>query len=584
MVETTPPQRSHRLEGCREGHWRFGGLKIESRFLLWLVITFWTAPCFPPLEAVAGASQAVPRPNILWLSCEDLSPRLGCYGDQTAPTPNIDRLATEGVRFTRAFTATGVCAPCRHTIITGLYPMQSGAQHMRTVSRSSAKPKGLPPEVRKRARERRLYEATPPAGVRCFPEYLRMAGYYCTNNSKQDYQFKAPVTAWDDSSGKAHYRNRAPGQPFFAVFNATVTHESGIHGNGRSPRRVDPASVAVPSFLPDTATVRLDIARHYDNLIALDAWVGEKLAELEAEGLSDSTIVFFFSDHGDGLPRCKRWVYDSGTWVPLIVRYPDGRLSGSVDEGLMSFVDLAPTVLSIAGVKTPDYMRGRVFAGDDTQPPHDYVFMHRDRIDDTSFDTVRSVRGPRFRYVRNYKPQLPYLHPVAYRDRAATMGEVYKARDEGLLTDAQWQWAAPCKPIEEFYDTQADPDNVVNLASDPAHAEELGELRSALEEWTRDIDDPLAQNEMEALRTRVWPPDGKQPSTAPPEAEVTPLEQGSRVTLRCATDGASLGYRTSDSGPWNVYQGAFETEEPEVEVVSHRIGWKPAYETVSLQP
>lgn len=521
------------------------------------------------VASVNVVSAAAPRqPNILWLSCEDLSPRLGCYGDKVAQTPNLDQLAGDGVRYTHAFTATGVCAPCRHTIITGLYPMQSGAQYMRTGSYSSASAKA--------DQIRPLYEATPPAGVRCFTEYLRMAGYYCANNSKEDYQFKAPVMAWDDSSREAHYRNRPKGQPFFAVFNATVTHESGIHGEKlRSPRVTDPADVRVPSFLPDTPVVRDDIARHYDNIAALDKWVGERLAELDAEGLADDTIVFFFSDHGDGLPRHKRWVYDSGTHVPLIVRWPDGRRAGDVEDRLVSFVDLAPTVLSLADRSRPDGLPGKVFCGPDADGERDYVFMHRDRMDDTAHETIRSVRDQRYRYVRNYRPDQPYLLPIAYRDRAATMGEIYRLRDAGELTPPQWQWAAETKPREELYDTVADPDEVMNLIDDPQHAEKLAELRAALDAWIERIDDPLATDEVDVLKTRIWPPDGKQPVTAPPKVEYD--QQRRMVTISCDTPGASLGYRLPGQGVWRVYDRPFRYESiPPMEYVAHRLGWKPA--------
>ena len=538
---------------------------------------------FAAFLLVAASAFADSRPNILWLTAEDLSPRLGCYGDDTVPTPNLDRLASEGVRYTRAFTATGVCAPCRHTVITGLYPQQSGAQYMRTVSRSSATGEIEDPELRRLAMERPLYEATPPAGVRCFTEYLRMAGYYCTNNSKTDYQFKPPVTAWDESSRKAHYSNRAEGQPFFAVFNATVTHESGVHGaKRRSPQVVDPADVTVPSFLPDTPVVRSDIARHYDNLVALDGWVGRMMTELKQEGLLDSTIVFFYSDHGDGLPRHKRWVYDSGTHVPLIVRYPDGEGAGTTDDGLMSFVDLAPTALALAGVDRPGYLSGRVIAGPDREPAPPHVFMHRDRMDDTTLETIRSARDERYRYVRNYRPDRPYLQLVSYRDRAATMGEVYRTRDAGELTPAQWQWSAETKPIEELYDTEADPDEVHNLASDAAHFEKLSELREALETWVDRIDDPLAMDEIEVVKTRVWPPSGEQPTTAEPAVEVTAGPDGPVVTIDCATDGASLGYCTGEKGPWTIYTEPFTTDARELRVVAHRLGWKPTRIEVSL--
>ncbi len=537
----------------------------------------------------AALAQQPKQPNILWLSCEDLSPRLGCYGDNTVPTPNIDRLAKQGIRYTNAFTATGVCAPCRNTIITGLYPMESGAQYMRTGSRSAAIEEMEDEELRERVKQRKLYEATPPAGVRCFTEYLREAGYYCTNNSKQDYQFKAPVTAWDVSSRQAHYKNRAEGQPFFAVFNNTVTHESGIFGDGRSPRVVDPDTVPVPSFLPDTPIVRRDIAWHYDNVAALDKWVGKQLDDLEEAGLADSTIVVFFTDHGSGLPRHKRWVYDSGTHVPLIVRFPDGYGAGTVDDRLMSFVDLAPTTLAMAGLERPNYMRGRVFTGPNADPSPEYVFMHRDRMDDASFETIRAIRDKRYRYIRNYRPELPYLQPVPYRDRAATMGEIYRLKEAGELNENQWHWTATSKPEEELYDLQNDPDEVHNLAADPQHKEKLQELRSALSAWITEINDPLATPEMEVLRTRVWPPEGEQPVTANPEILVTEEavnsagKQQVRVTIKCETDGASIGYRLDGEGAWMIYTEPIDTVAAQIEVQAHRIGWKPAMVTRELQ-
>ena len=273
------------------------------------------------------------RLNILWLTCEDLSPRLGCYGDDTVATPNIDRLAREGVRYTKAFATTGVCGPSRHALITGMYPTSTYALHMRNHARTSALGEIGDPATREFAETRPLYEAVPPPEVHCLTELLRQAGYFCSNNSKQDYQFRAPVTAWDESSKRAHWRRRESGQPFFAVLNATMTHESGIFGEGRSPRRVDPALVPLPPYYPDIPAVRTDLAKHYDNIAALGHWVGDRLAQLEEDGLLGSTIVFFFSDHGDGLPRGKRWIYDSGTRVPLIVRFPDGRGAGTPTSG-----------------------------------------------------------------------------------------------------------------------------------------------------------------------------------------------------------------------------------------------------------
>ncbi|MDE0892853.1 MAG: sulfatase, partial [Planctomycetota bacterium] len=312
-----------------------------------------------PLFSASSSPSVDERPNIVWISVEDMSPWLGCYGDETVPTPNVDRLAARGTRYTKAYANAPVCAPARATLITGCYATAIGAMHMRTGKPSSAALAsnpgaydGIP-----------SYEATPPADVRCFPELLREAGYYCTNASKRDYQFKEPVTVWDASGGKAHWKNRPDKeQPFFAVFNLTMTHESGaFKKNKRRPRVADPAKVSVPPYYPDTPIVREDIARTYDNIAAMDARVGKILGELEAAGHLEDTIIVFFSDHGVGLPRGKRYVYASGTHVPLIVCHPGAK--ASVTEQLVSFVDFAPTTLSLAGIEPPAWMMGHAFDG-----------------------------------------------------------------------------------------------------------------------------------------------------------------------------------------------------------------------------
>ncbi len=521
------------------------------------------------------------RPNIVWITCEDLSPRLGCYGDKTAPTPNIDRLAKEGVRYTRAFATGGVCAPARHALITGMYPTATMAMHMRTGSRSSATKDIKDPVLREKAMSRPLYEAVPPDGVRCFTERLRSAGYYCTNNSKQDYQFKAPPTAWDESSRKAHWRKRPdPNQPFFAVFNFTVTHESGVFGNGRSPKTVDPANVPVPPYYPDTPTVRGDLAKHYDNIAALDKQVGRVMRELREDRLLDSTIVFFFSDHGDGLPRCKRWVYDSGTRVPLVVRWPGGRDAGTTNDRIVSFVDFGPTVLSLAGVEVPAGVHGSPFLGAQAGEPRRYAFMHRDRMDELNLETVRSVRDWRYRYVRNYQPDRPYVKPLAYRDRSVMMQELNRMIEAGELGPDQWQLTAQTKPREELYDCVNDPHNIRNIADDPKHAAKVKELSAALDGWLKLTNDPLDTPETELLKTRVWPPDGKQPTTATPKARVAEVIVSMYrryVVVECDTPGASIGYRFGSKGPWRVYTGPFELKhgiKGKVQVVAHRIGYK----------
>ncbi|MCE9607306.1 MAG: sulfatase [Planctomycetia bacterium] len=413
-----------------------------------------------------------------------MSPDLGCYGDAYARSPNIDRFATEGVRFTHCFSHAGVCAPSRSGIITGMYPCSIGSHNMRSKT-------VLPPNVK------------------CFPEYLREAGYYCTNNSKTDYNFPTPETAWDASSKDAYWRNRGKGQPFFAVFNFLVTHESQIRtpendyekntARLTAKQRHDPALAKLPPYYPDTPAVRRDWARYHDNITAMDYEFAERLKELEAAGLAENTIVFFYSDHGRGLPRGKRWLYDSGTHVPLIVRWPEKLRHlatksempkpATVCDDLVAFVDLAPTVLSIAGIEIPAHMQGQAFLGTaQASKPREYVYGARDRMDER-VDLIRSVRDRRFKYLRNYQWWKPYAQNIGYMNEMPTMQEWRRLATEGKLTGAQTLFMSPEKPREELYDCAADPYEINNLAKDPTHQETLARLRSAHERWIDEIHD-----------------------------------------------------------------------------------------------
>lgn len=431
-------------------------------------------------DPVGGAEPAPGRPNILWLSCEDISPHLGCFGDPHAITPNLDRLAVEGVRFTNAYTAAGVCAPCRSTIITGLYQTTLGTHHMRC-------------------------EAALPDSIKPFPIQLREAGYYCANNSKKDYQFKDPKSTWDESSGKAHWKNRKDGQPFFAVFNFTGCHESGIADDEKYQRvtselteeqRQDPkALTTLPPYYPDTPVVREDWKRNYELITAMDVWAGKHLADLEAAGLADDTIVIFWSDHGVGLPRAKRWLYDSGTRIPMIARIPEKFRTGgqgapgTVDDQLISSLDFGPTALNLAGLPAPEIMQGRAFLGGNLTAPRDFIYGARDRMDER-YDIIRSVRDQRYRYIRNYEPLKPYYQYMNTPEKGSTMKELRKEHAAGRLPAAAEWFMADQKPVEEFYDLEKDPHEIHNLANDPACAAEMDRLRQAHRRWvteTRDI-------------------------------------------------------------------------------------------------
>ena len=426
------------------------------------------------LLVVSAQSRAEDRPNILWISCEDISPRLGCYGDTTATTPNLDRLATEGIRFTHAFSCHGVCAPSRTGIITATYPIALGANHMRS-------------------------KATLPPHIRLFPQYMREAGYYCTNNSKTDYNLRWDEQAtWDESSGKAHWKNRkSDDQPFFAVFNLTMTHESKVWQDGwkdvasvlKESERHRPEAMIVPPLYPDTLAVREDIARLADIITVMDRQVGKILAELDDAGLAENTIVFFWSDHGNGLPRAKRWTYDSGSRVPMIVRVPEKYRSiatyaatGSTDDRMIDLIDLGPTVLSLAGVAIPDGVDGQPFLGKGQGSDREFIYGARDRIDER-FDMVRTVRSRDFRYVRNLMPWRPALQHVSYGEQNAIMQEMRKLLAEGELPPQSAQWFASPRAAEELYDLNADPWELVNLAKDPAHAATLETLSAECDLW-----------------------------------------------------------------------------------------------------
>ncbi|MFT4152913.1 sulfatase [Parafilimonas sp.] len=471
-------------------------------------------------------------PNIVWITCEDISPFIGCYGDKTVKTPNIDQLAREGVRYTNVYTTAGVCAPSRSAIITGMYQTSIGTQHMRTLfPAETAKRIGIP-----------AYSAVIPDYVKCFPEYLRRAGYYCTNNEKQDYQFIPPVTVWDENSLAASYRNRPKEKPFFSVFNLAVTHESQLYMREKDSLFVDPSSVKVPPFYPDTKTVRRCIARNYTNIEIMDAQVGEIIRGLKEDGLYNNTIIFFFSDHGGALPWYKRELLERGIHIPLIIHFPGGANAGTSNDDLISAVDFAPTILSLAGIPVPAYMQGQAFLGEQkNKTPRKYVFAGRDRMD-TEYDRVRAVKDKQFEYLYNFEPAKPHYQNIEYRLSIPMMKEIIALRDSGQLDSIPMTWF-DTKPVEELYDVKNDPDELHNLAADPAYRHKREELKGALMSWLNNTGDMGAMPEKEML-ANWWKHDTTPPLTDPPLITAA----GAGVTISCATRGASVGYRIIRTG------------------------------------
>ena len=423
-----------------------------------------------------GLLQAAEKPNILWITAEDMSPVLGCYGDKFAVTPNIDKLARESVRYTKAFASAPVCSPSRSCLITGCYPTSLSTQQMRS---GFAIPKSM----------------------RGFPALLRAQGFYTSNNVKTDYNtgnYADIIKAsWNESSAAAHWRKRPDkAKPFFSVFNLMTSHQSRsmVWPYARFKEEVqstlsasaihDPKKVPVPPYYPDTPLIRRELARFYDCVTAMDIQVGAILKQLEEDGLAGNTIVFFYSDHGSGMPRHKRALLDSGMHVPLIIRFPKKwqhlapSNPGTTTSRLVSFVDYAPTVLNLLGQPIPEAMQGEPFLGPNNAKPRRYVYGHRDRVDEVR-DLSRSVRDERYLYIRNYMPHLGYNQPTAWPDSGEIRHEFYRMTNKEKMTAAQWHFAGPTRPVEELYDCQADPQNLKNLAGSEAHQKILKRLRKA---------------------------------------------------------------------------------------------------------
>ena len=543
------------------------------------------------LLLIAEAHGSSPgRPNVLLLMAEDLSPRVGAFGDPIAVTPNIDRMAAEGVRYTNAFTTAGVCSPSRAAHITGMHQISIGAQHMRASSAPSGE-----------------YLAVPPSYVKAYPELLRAAGYFTFTGVKLDYQFSGsvagsgPFTIWNSEGIRPHWRDAPDQRPFFGLINLRVTHESGIfqplgnwpnsfaHFQSQLLRAfesavgqkhltgTDPDTVEIPPYFPDTATVRADIARHYDNIATMDAQVGTLLDQLQEDGLAENTIVIWTADHGDGLPRSKREIYDSGIHVPLVSLWPDedrppGVQPGSVDTRLVSLIDLAPTILRIAGAEVPGYLHGRDIVADE---PRRYIYAARDRINEVP-DRQRAVWDERYKYIRSWHPELGGGHPLVFRENMDMVREMQTMYARGELSAEQRLWFEP-PGEEQLYDTLRDPHELNNLAGNSIYKEQLNRLRDELDNWLRRVGD--WSEEPEAVMAARFMPNGEAPNTRPPTYEL----DGNSVTLN-AQDNASIGFRL-DAGPWKLYTSPF-TLSPgaEMEARAIRYGWKESESTILRFP
>lgn len=543
--------------------------------------------------------------NVVWLVAEDLSPfYLNAYGDPRAPTPNLNRLAKEGVVYTHNFSVSGVCSPSRATLATGLYPNSFGAQNMRTLNQQAAN------------REAGIidYQVVPPPEVKMVSEIMRENGYYTTNNAKEDYQFFKSELAWDESSVFAHWRNRPDEKtPFFSVFNAGVTHESSMWNSQVRqedcmefpPRRSlknwwerrgyktieeyendtislkvgEDLAVEAPPYLPQNEIGKKAMRKVYSNIVRMDRFFGNILDQLEEDGLLEETIIVWYSDHGGPLPRQKRLLYDSGLRVPMIIRYPNKKRGGERDNSLISFVDFPPTLLSMVGIKPPSYMQGQAFAGTfKSKTPRAFIHAHADRFDE-SVDMIRAVRNRKFKYLKNFHPERPYYLPLAYREKMDVMKELLRMRDAGELDENQSLWFRQTKDEEELFDTEKDPHELSNIAKDPAYAEVLAALRTECERWMNTIDDKGFIDEVELIGS--FYPNGKAQLSESPKIDI----KKGKVFVSITEPGVRIGYRyTSEKAPymgWNIYTEPIEEKsEDTLEIITHRLGYKYGITTV----
>ncbi|MFC2148848.1 sulfatase [Bacteroidota bacterium] len=485
-------------------------------------------------------SEAQIKPNIIWLVAEDQSPDFfPMYGDSTIALPNIESLSSDGVVFTNAYTPVPVCAPTRSAIITGMYPTTLGTHNMRTYNAYSKENQpsiGIP-----------SYSPLVPDGVKMFTEYLRKEGYYCTNNAKEDYNFKAPESGWDESSSTAHWRNRPKGAPFFSVFNFNVCHESGIWKQGEEELFVSPDSITVPPYFPDNDVIRHDLAVNYSNLKRLDEQLGAIINQLKEDGLYENSIIFFYGDHGGPFPRHKRALYDTGIKLPLVIKFQDNLKKSNYDDQILSFIDFAPTLLSWAGINPPKVMQGKARFGvykDSTASK--YVFATSDRFDEM-YDKLRAVRTKRFKYIRNYNTDISNAMAVKYREQMPMMQNMMSLQASGKLDSLASLWFRIPKPEEELYDTQNDPYELVNLSDQTQWQDTLVHLRTVLNTWIKETNDLGRYPEKDLME--MWFPNGEPPKLEPLQM----VEKGEKINLISKKSDATIIWKQPGDVSWHIF-------------------------------
>ena len=567
---------------------------MRNRFFFVIVLVLLLVSCKADKNS-AAISEALPPPNIIWFVAEDISPRFAAFGDSTAFTPTIDAISSKGVVFQNAFTVSGVCAPSRSSMITGCYPSSIGTQHMRQA-------KGVIPLAGVPS-----YNAVPPPDVKAFPELLRANGYWTASYRKLDYQFGSPFTIWDTISDAPTWRMRANSEkemPFFIYNTYEITHEVNIWPDSTKTNffqqmKVDVSKLApdvikrppldslntfislddveVPPYLPNTELARDHIQRLYYNSMRMDQQIAKVIADLKEDGLEDDTILFFMSDHGDCLPRAKRWLYDSGTKSPLVIYIPPKYLPKGFEQprnenNLYSFVDLPPTVLEMAGIEIPSWMQGKSIISTLEEQPRTYVYGSRDRMDNR-YDIRRSIRSKQYKYIKNFEPEKPYQQQITFLERMPLMHQILEMNANDELNEVQSDWLADTKPKDELYDISNDPYEIHNLAKDSTYTEIKNNLETDLMSWMNRIDDKYKIPEQEQAES-AWP-NGEQPIT---EAVKFELNDG-KLKMTSATKGATIAYQIPDSNRWEIYSQPILISNKELIAKAIRYGYKASIST-----
>ena len=499
------------------------------------------------------------QPNIIWFVAEDQSPDFfPMYGDNTISLPTIESLSSNGVVFNNAYAPVPVCAPARSAIITGMYPTTLGTHNMRTHAPWNP------------ANQEQIgvqsYSPLVPEGTVMFTQLLRKNGYYCSNNAKEDYNFEKLKSAWDESGKEAHWKNRAKGQPFFSVFNFEVCHESGIWKQGKNELLVSPDSVPVPPYFPDNEIIRHDLAVNYSNLKRMDDQIGKIIQQLKDDGLYENSIIFFYGDHGGPFPRHKRSLYETGLKVPMVVKFSKNKKESNIDNRFLNFIDLAPSILSLAGIEPPKIMHGKALLGKykvDKDP--EYIFTTSDRFDGF-YDRIRAVRSLRYKYIKNFNTEISNALPIKYRKQMPMMQKMREMFMSGELNPVQSQWFNTPKPTEELYDLQNDPYELENLADKSELQDTLVHFRKVLNNWIKETNDLGGISEKELMKK--WLIEGKQPNL---EA-LKIIKNGDKISLQSNVRDATILWKQAKDSLWNIYAKPLSLESP-FEAKAERIGY-----------